>query len=132
MPAMLRRLVAEAIVLALLAVPVLRADEPPGVREPAIKASERNHWAFQPPKRPETPKVHRSEWVRTPIDAFILAKLEEKGLQPSPEADRLTWLRRATFDLTGLPPTPEEQQAFLDDKRPDAYDRVVERLLNSP
>src|SRR5262249_49779144 len=66
------------------------------------------------------------------IDAFILAKLEQKGMRPAREADRLSLLRRVTFDLIGLPTTPEEQQAFLGDRRPDAYERIVERLLNSP
>jgi hypothetical protein len=76
--------------------------------------------------------VKNAAWIRTPIDAFILAKLEVSGLAPSPEADRLTWLRRVTFDLIGLPPTPEEQDAFLQDRSTQAYERVVERLLASP
>jgi hypothetical protein len=71
-------------------------------------------------------------WVRTPVDAFVLAALEAKGLTPSPAADRLTLLRRLTFDLHGLPPTPAEVEAFLKDDSPDAYANLVERLLASP
>src|SRR5205814_2855992 len=69
---------------------------------------------------------------RTPVDAFVLARLEKEGLKPSPPADRVTLLRRVTFDLTGLPPTPEEAEAFVKDAAPDAYEKVVERLLASP
>ena len=76
---------------------------------PAAKtfsAKDREYWAFQPVRRPETPKVRKTSWVRNPIDAFILQKLEDKGIQPGPEADKITLIRRVTFDLTGLPPTP--------------------------
>jgi hypothetical protein len=90
------------------------------------------HWAFVPPKRPAAPAVKHAEWVRTPIDQFVLAKLESQGLQPSPEADKPTLLRRVTFDLAGLPPTTAELSAFLADKSPDAYGKVVDRLLASP
>ncbi len=90
------------------------------------------HWSFAPPTRPRTPKVKQTVWVRNPIDAFILAELDANDLKPANEADRATLLRRVTFDLTGLPPTPAETDAFLDDKRPNAYERVVERLLASP
>ncbi|MFL5339361.1 MAG: DUF1549 and DUF1553 domain-containing protein [Gemmataceae bacterium] len=110
----------------------LGADEPVVVQEPAIKPSQRQHWAFRPPIRPAIPAVHAASWLRTPIDAFILAKLEAAGLKPAPEADRLTLLRRVTVDLTGLPPMPEDQDAFLQDQRPDAYEQLVERLLSSP
>lgn len=94
------------------------------------------HWAYQPPVRTEPPAV-RSEskyasWPRNAIDNFILARLEAEGLEPSPEADRETLLRRLSLDLTGLPPTPEEIDAFLADKSPDAYERQVDRLLASP
>ena len=78
------------------------------------------------------PAVKNKAWVKTPIDAFILAKLEEKNLQPNPRADKLTLLRRATIDMTGLPPTQEEIQAFLADKSPNAWEKVVDRLLASP
>ena len=76
--------------------------------------------------------VKNLTWVKNPLDAFVLARLEVKGLQPSPPADRRTLLRRVTFDLTGLPPTPEEFKAFLNDKSADAYEQVVKRLLASP
>jgi Protein of unknown function (DUF1549)/Protein of unknown function (DUF1553)/Planctomycete cytochrome C len=97
-----------------------------------ITDEQRNYWAFRKPSRPQIPKVKNRSWVRTPIDAFILAKLEEKGLQPSPRADKRTLIRRVTFDLTGAPPTPEEINAFLADRSPQAYERVVKRLLASP
>lgn len=89
-------------------------------------------WAFQPLARPAPPAVRRKDWVKSGVDAFILARLEEKGLEPAPPADARALLRRATFDLTGLPPTPEETAAFLADASPGAFERVVDRLLNSP
>jgi hypothetical protein len=87
---------------------------------------------FVPPQRPEIPKVQNKSWCVNPIDAFVLARLEAAGLAPSPRADKLRLLRRVTFDLTGLPPTLEEQDAFLEDNSADAYSKVVERLLASP
>jgi mono/diheme cytochrome c family protein len=90
------------------------------------------HWAYVAPKRPEPPVVHDPAWVRNPIDQFILSRLEREGLKPSPEADRVTLLRRVTLDLTGLPPTPAELDAFLADTSPDAYERRVDALLKSP
>ena len=90
------------------------------------------HWAYQTPTKPPVPEVRDKGWCRTPIDRFILARLEREGLTPSPEADKETLIRRVTFDLTGLPPTPAEVEAFLQDDRPDAYERLVDRLLNSP
>ena len=90
------------------------------------------HWAFVAPKRPEIPKVKNSSWVRNPIDAFILSRLERENLTPSAEADRATLLRRVSLDLTGLPPTTGELDAFLADKSPDAYEKAVDRLLASP
>ncbi len=95
-------------------------------------AAARQFWSFQPPSRHQPPEVSHSEWVRQPIDAFLLARLEEAGLEPGPEVDRRTLIRRVTFDLTGLPPTPEEVEAFLNDEAPDAYERLVDRLLASP
>ncbi len=88
-------------------------------------------WSFQPPKRPALPMVKQSGWARNPIDNFILARLEREGLHPSPEADRRILIRRVYFDLTGLPPTPGEVQAFLADSSPNAYEKVVDRLLAS-
>ncbi len=89
-------------------------------------------WSLRPLARPAVPAVRGRDWVRTPVDAFVLQALEARGLAPSPEADRLTLLRRVAFDLHGLPPTPEEVEAFLTDKSPDAYARLVDRLLASP
>jgi hypothetical protein len=89
------------------------------------------HWSFQPVPRPRVPSI-RHTWVRNPIDAFILARLEKEGLTPAPEADRVTLLRRLALDLTGLPPTPAEIDAFVRDRRPDAWERQVDRLLASP
>ena len=94
-----------------------------------------NHWAFKPVERPVPPDrraVKRLPWIRNDIDAFILARLQNEKLIPSPEADRATLLRRLSLDLIGLPPTPAEIDAFVLDRRPDAYERVVERLLASP
>ena len=93
---------------------------------------DRGRWAYQPPKRPEVPKVENTAWVKTPVDAFVLARLEKEGLTPAKPADRATLLRRVTFDLTGLPPSPEEIDAFVKDPSPNAYANVVERLLASP
>ncbi len=89
------------------------------------------HWAFVAPTRPTLPAVQDAGWVRNPIDRFVLARLEQEGLKPSPEADKVALLRRVTLDLTGLPPTPAEVDAFLADKSPDAYEKVVDRLLAS-
>ena len=102
------------------------------VPDKPITAEERDHWAFQPPKPHRPPTVQDRGWVRNPIDAFVLAGLEANGLKPAPEADRPTLLRRLSFDLTGLPPSPEEVEAFLRDRSPDAYEKVVDRLLASP
>jgi hypothetical protein len=89
-------------------------------------------WAFQAPKEQAVPEVKRKDWPRSPVDAFVLAKLEEKNLSPAPPADKRTLIRRATFDLTGLPPTPGEIRAFLADDSADAFAKVVDRLLASP
>ena len=89
------------------------------------------HWAFVPPPRRRCPQSPRALRARR-VDRFVLAALEAKGWKPSPEAPRETWLRRVTFDLTGLPPTPAELDAFLDDRSADAYERLVDRLLASP
>lgn len=92
----------------------------------------KKHWAFQPPQKRTPPQTKNSKWVKTPIDAFILAKLEQKGLSPAPPADRVSLIRRACFDLTGLPPTPEEVDQFVNDPAPDAYAKLLDRLLASP
>jgi hypothetical protein len=93
---------------------------------------QRDFWSFQKVKDQAPPPVRDRAWIRNTIDQFVLAKLEAKSLRPSPPADKVTVLRRATFDLTGLPPTPEEINAFLADKSPDAFSTVVDRLLASP
>jgi hypothetical protein len=98
-----------------------------GTRDPGL-----SHWAFQPLKRPALPVVKDRTWPQTAVDSFILAKLDSARLQPAKPADRRTLIRRVTYDLTGLPPTPAEIDAFLSDKSPDAYKKVVERLLASP
>src|SRR4029077_11112881 len=90
------------------------------------------HWAFVAPKPQPLPKVKQESWVRDPLDRFILARLEKEGLPPSAEADKAELLRRVSFDLTGLPPTIEEQEAFLKDSSPNAYEKQVDRLLPSP
>jgi hypothetical protein len=90
------------------------------------------HWAFQPPRYPPLPKVRLASWPQTPIDHFILAKLEEKGLTPSAAADKRTLLRRVTYDLTGLPPKLQQVEAFLNDTSKEAFAKVVDRLLASP
>src|SRR5262245_19221964 len=99
---------------------------------PAGAWAAKTHWAFRPPTRPGIPAVKRPGPARTPIDRFILAALEAKELALNPEADRATLLRRVSFDLTGLPPTPAEIDAFLGDRAPGAYERMVERFLASP
>ncbi len=99
---------------------------------PPVDDRARSFWSFRPVVRPEVPNVARGDWAQSPIDRFVLAKLEAVGLAPAPPAARTTLLRRVTYDLTGLPPTPEEVDAFLADASPDAYEKVVERLLASP
>lgn len=116
---------------------------PPGARKKPLDEAERErirrwivegaaheeHWAFVAPRRPELPDVRDATWARTPIDRFILARLEAEGVRPSPEADRATLLRRIHLDLTGLPPSERELADFLGDESSDAYERVVDRLL---
>jgi hypothetical protein len=106
----------------------LSADE---LTEPVVSDAEREHWAFLPLARPVVPDVENTSWPRNAVDRFILRRMEEDGAGPWPEADRLTLLRRVTFDLTGLPPKPEDSDAFLADDLPGAYERVVDRLLAS-
>ena len=89
------------------------------------------HWAFTAPIRPALPTVKLKSWLKSPIDAFVLATLEENHLKPSPEADKRTLIRRLSLDLNGIPPTPQEVSAFVNDKSPKAYENVVDRLLNS-
>jgi hypothetical protein len=95
-------------------------------------AEYKQHWAFVAPQSAPLPLVKLTDWPRNPIDYFILAKLEAEGLRPSPRADRVTLARRLYLDLIGLPPTPAEADAFVNDRSPDAFDKLVDRLLNSP
>ncbi len=105
------------------------AGSGPKAQSPKLKAQA--HWSFQPAKRPAVPSVKSRWWVKNPIDAFVAASLEKQGLKPNRYADRRTLIRRATFDLTGLPPTPEEIEAFVNDKSPNAWEKVIDRLLAS-
>jgi hypothetical protein len=102
------------------------------VSGPTLMERGKTHWAFQPVARRTVPKPKMAHWVRNPIDAFILKGLEAKGLKPSPTASRRELIRRVSYDLIGLPPTPEEVAAFEADKAPDAYDKLLDRLLASP
>src|SRR5262245_54448695 len=98
--------------------------------DPLVTDKDRDFWAFRPAARPEVPKTKTQ--ISNPIDAFVLAKLEAKGLTFAPQADRATLMRRAYYDLTGLPPEPSEVKAFLEDKSPDAYEKLIDKLLTSP
>jgi uncharacterized protein DUF1549/uncharacterized protein DUF1553 len=127
------------ILLALLAAALaiaskgVLADAPAAGAETQIDwGRAREHWSFRPPQARRVPAVRKKDWPRQPLDTFILARLEAKGLAPSPAADPGTLIRRVTFDLTGLPPSPEEVETFLKDRSPEAYSRVVDRLLASP
>ena len=109
------------------------ADDPHATAadpQAATAAGAARHWAFEPVRRPAVPRS-ADTWVRNPIDAFVLRELRAVGLEPAPEADRVTLIRRLRFDLTGLPPTPEEVDAFVADRAPDAYERLVDRLLDT-
>jgi len=104
-----------------------------GAKAPVDEAAEtKRHWAFSPPIRPTVPQIKQTRWPRNSIDHFILARLETERIKPSAEADRTTLIRRLSLDLTGLPPMVAEVDAFLRDRRPDAYERIVDRLLASP
>ena len=98
---------------------------------PQFTEEQTDHWAFQSVADPELPAVE-SDWPASPIDQFIFKRLEAAGLKPAPPADRRTLIRRVTYDLTGLPPTPEDSAAFLADQSPEAFAKVIDRLLNSP
>src|SRR5206468_1654651 len=111
--------------------PTLR-EEPAEVPKFWITEEERGFWAFQPIAHPAPPTPRDAARVRTPVDAFVLAKLEAQGLTFAPEADKTTLLRRLALDLTGLPPTPEEVDAFVADTSATAYEKQVDRLLASP
>src|SRR5262249_45433376 len=99
---------------------------------PPVDEHAKQFWSFRPATRPAVPAVKKTDWVGNPIDAYVLAKLEAAGLEPAPPADKQALLRRVYYDVLGLPPTPEEVDAFLADPSPDAYEKVVDRLLASP
>ena len=99
---------------------------------PQVNEKSKQFWSFQPVVRPEVPTTKRRDWIHNPIDAFILSRLEAASLSPVPPAEKTALLRRASYDLTGLPPTPEEVAAFLADNSPKAFERVIDRLLESP
>jgi hypothetical protein len=122
-----------------MGIPMTAATTKPSVAEgparklsPPVNAETMKFWSFQPVKRPGAPEVQHKDWVRTPIDAFILAKLEASHLSPAAPAGKAALLRRAYYDLIGLPPTPAEVDAFLADTSPNAFEKVVDRLLASP
>ncbi|MEX0677860.1 MAG: PSD1 and planctomycete cytochrome C domain-containing protein [Pirellulales bacterium] len=122
----------EAAQIALLKRWIDEGAKAPADSESVASGRQSDHWAFQPLARVEPPAVGNPAWVRNPIDAFVLARLEAAGLKPSPEADKATLVRRASLDLVGLPPTIEQVDAFLADAGDDAYERMVDRLLSSP
>ena len=113
--------------------PTSEAAKPaPSLRPESYAPGDRSRWAYQSPKRSEVPNVQNPGWIKTPVDAFILARLDKEGLSPAAPADRALLLRRVYFDLIGLPPSPEEVDAFVKDSDPKAYEKVVESLLSSP
>jgi len=122
-----------SLLLGLSATAAPAADAKPPARDAkATPVASSKSWSpYQPVKRPDVPAVRQKAWVRTPIDAFVLAQLEAKGIKPSPEADRAAFIRRATLDAWGLLPTPEEVKAFVNDRSPDAHEKLVDRLLAS-
>lgn len=109
-----------------------KASEAAGGKRVIDMSEGRKFWSFAPLASPVPPPVQNTAWVKTPVDAFVLSALEKQGLSPAPAADKRTLIRRATFDLTGLPPTPQEVDAFLADASPEAFSKVIERLLASP
>ena len=125
-----RRLLCVGLLLSVACIP---AQSVSAENTSKAKHVAQTHWAFQPPTQPQPPKLSEAdaEWARNPIDAFILAQLRQRKLWPMTEAHRLTLIRRVTFDLTGLPPTPAEVDAFIHDRSDDAYEKLVDRLLKS-
>ncbi|MEM1356010.1 MAG: PSD1 and planctomycete cytochrome C domain-containing protein [Planctomycetota bacterium] len=110
----------------------LAAGHGEGHQGPISVEEGRKLWQYNPVEKPEVPEVDHRAWSQNAVDAFIFDKLDEAGLTPNPQADRKTLIRRATYDLTGLPPTPEEVAAFVSDERPDAWEKLIDRLLDSP
>ncbi|MBY0513031.1 MAG: DUF1549 and DUF1553 domain-containing protein [Gemmataceae bacterium] len=120
------------LVLAATTLAVGRTPAADPYLDPEITPAERAHWAYQKPVRPKPPGVKNAAWVRTPVDVFVLARLEAAGLSPAIEADRVTLCRRVHLDLIGLPPTPAELDTFVKDESPTAYEKLLDRLLTSP
>ena len=118
-----------ALALLIVAAPLVQAEP---AHSGSFSAEQRAYWALQPIERPSTPAISEIAWARNPVDSFVLAKLSRESLAPSPQAGRVALVRRVFFDLTGLPPSPAEVSAFVTDESPDAYERLVERLLASP
>jgi hypothetical protein len=110
----------------------VQAKPEPAAEGGKVTAAARAYWAYRPMQRPDVPVVKNKAWVRSPVDAFLLARLEPVGIAPAPPADRVALIRRVAYDLTGLPPKPEEVDAFVKDTAPDAYERLIDRLLASP
>ena len=132
----MNKVIAIAALLGVVSLGALAADAPlaaPAAGKAPAAAAPTKAWSpYQAVKEPASPAVRNKAWVRNPVDGFVLAQLEAKGLKPSKEADRATFIRRATLDAWGLLPTPEEAKAFEQDKSPQAYDKLVDRLLASP
>ncbi len=118
--------------IAILAAWIDQGAKAPAKEETVGGGPVSDHWAFKAPVRPALPRLRNEPWAKNPIDCFILARLEKEGITPSPEADRATLIRRVTLDLLGLPPSPAEVEAFVNDPAPDAYEKLVDRLLASP
>ena len=116
----------------LLLLGILARVESVRAEEPSWSTEKKNHWAWKPPVRPALPALNDNGWGRNPIDAFVLAKLEAAGLKPAEPASRTQLIRRVTFDLIGLPPTPQEIDGFVNDGGGDAWQKVIDRLLASP
>lgn len=110
---------------------VVEPRKTPSLEGPLFTEEEKRFWAFVPPQRPHMPRVH-DDWIQSPVDSFVLARLESAGLKPAPPASKRELVRRTYFDLTGLPPTPDQAAAFLQDDSPQAFERLVDRLLASP
>src|SRR5262249_30219175 len=100
--------------------------------EHVFTEQQRSHWVFHPITKPQPPQVNDAQWIRTPIDAFILTRLQSEGLSPAPPASKVELIRRVSYDLTGLPPQPAQVAAFVADESPDAYERMVDSYLASP
>jgi hypothetical protein len=129
---MQKKVIYLAVLWSLTTVGVAATDQAAGTDAPKSSRAAAKLWSWQPVQPPVTPTVKQKQWVRTPIDAHILAALEAKGLKPSPDADRATFIRRATLDAWGVIPSPEDVKAFVEDRSANAYEKLADRLLSSP